>query len=117
MLKCKAVKATFPAEILIHHNIIRYLFRGRAKLSGDGVSVVYEKDDFNRFCLPSFWHYYLNQLGQGVAVEFPVKLHSVLRMSKKCFIMSNSGLEQAPLFLVHKVTITINRKVCDKFSI
>ena len=110
------MKATYSTEILLDHDIIRYAFRGRGKLSGDRISMLYEKD-FSRLCLPSFWHYYLNQLGQGVAVNFPVKLKSVLKMSRKRFIVSNGKLGQAPMSPVEKLIITINRKACDQLGI
>ena len=108
-------KATYSAEIIIDHDITRHVFSGRGRLSGDGVSMLYEKYDFSRFCLPQFWHY-LNQLGQGV-VNFPIKLKSVLKMSKKRFIMSNGELTQATMSPMEKVTITVNRKACNRFSI
>ena len=66
LLKCKAVRATYSTEILLDHDIIRYLFRGRGKLSGDRISLLYEKEDFSRLCLPLFWYYYLNQLGKAL---------------------------------------------------
>lgn len=79
--------------------------------------MLYEKEDFSRLFLPPFWHYYLNQLGQGVAVNFPIKLKSVLKMSRKCFIVSNGVLRQATMSPIEKLTITINRKACDQFGI
>ena len=117
LLKCKAVRATYSTEILLDHDIIRYLFRGRGKLSGDRISLLYEKEDFTRLCLPPFWYYYLNQLGQGVAVNFPIKLKSVLKMSRKRFIVSSGALVQATMSPIEKLIITINRKACDQFSI
>ena len=38
-------------------------------------------------------------------------------MLKKRFIMSNGELRQALMSPVEKVTITINRKACDRLSI
>lgn len=111
------MKATYSAEIIIDHDIIRHVFSGRGRLSGDGVSMPYEKDDFSRFCIPQFWHYYLNQLGEGIVVNFPIKLKSVLKMSKKRFIVPNGELTQAPMSPMEKVTITVNRKACNRFSI
>ena len=116
LLKCKAVRATYSTEILLDHDI-RYLFRGRGKLLGDRISLLYEKEDFSRLCLPPFWYYYLNQLGQGVAVKFPIKLKSVLKISRKRFIVSNGALVQATMSPIEKLIITINRKACDQFSI
>ena len=79
--------------------------------------MLYEKDDFSRFCLPQFWHYYLNQVGEGVVVNFPIKLKSALKMSKKRFIVSNGEITQAPMSPMEKVAFTVNRKACNRFSI
>ena len=87
------MKATYSVEIVIDHDIIRYIFRGHGTLSGDGILMLYELTDFSRFCLPSYWHYYLNELGQGIAVRFPLKLKQVLKFSKKRFICSNGELK------------------------
>ena len=111
------MKATYSTEILLGHDITRYVFGGRGKLSGDGISMLCEKEDFVRPCLPLFWHYYLNQLGQGVAVNFPVKLKSMLKMSRNRLIVSNGELGQAPMSPVEKCIITINRKAYDQFGI
>lgn len=111
------MKATYSAEIPVDHDILRYIFRGRGTLSGDGISMVYEITDFRRFCLPSYWYYYLNELGQGIAVSFPLKLKPVLKFSKKRFIFSNGKLKQAPMSPVENVIITVNRRACDRFNI
>lgn len=106
------MKATYSAEIPVDHDILRYIFRGRGTLSGDGISMVYEITDFSRFCLPSYWYYYLNELGQGIAVSFHLKLKPVLN-----FIFSNGKLKQAPMSPVENVIITVNRRACDRFNI
>lgn len=41
--------------------------------SPDGKFALYEKDDFERFRLPLHSYYYLDELGQGVMLKFPVK--------------------------------------------
>ena len=63
LLKCKAVKATYSTEILLDHDIIRYLFSGWDKLLWDRISMLYD-EDFSRLCLP-------HQLEQCVAVNCP----------------------------------------------
>ena len=75
--------------------------------------MLYEQTDFSRFCLPLYWYYYLNELGQGIAVRIPLKLKPVLKFSKKRFIFSNGELRQAPRSPVENVVITVNRRECD----
>ena len=83
ILKSNAVKVIYSTEIRIDHDILRYVLNGKGKRAADGVRMVYEKNDFARFELPYYWYYCLNQLGQGIAADFPVKLKTVLTNSKK----------------------------------
>ena len=115
LLKTKAVKAVYNSETDIDHDIIRYVFRGKGTIAADNKSMLYEKDDFIQFGLPPYWCFYLNPVGQGLSVEFPIKLRTVLRVSSKRYIPNNNGegVSLAPLSPVEKVIITINRKACD----
>ena len=79
--------------------------------------MLYELTDFSRFCLPSYWHYYLNELGQGIVVHFPLKLKQVLKFSKKRLICSNGVLKQAHVSPVENVLITVNMRACDRHNI
>ncbi|XP_068681258.1 uncharacterized protein [Montipora foliosa] len=113
ILKCRAVKATYSAEISFDHDVLRYIFKGQGKGPQNGVSMLYEKDDLKRFCLPSYWYCYLDQLGQGATIDFPLKLKPVLRFSKKRFIVLKGEIKQAPLIPVEKLIIVVNRRACD----
>ena len=64
------------------HDIVRYVIRRKDKKAHDGVSILYEKDDFSRLELPQYWWYYLNELREGIAVDFPIKLKTVLTYLK-----------------------------------
>ena len=48
----------------------------------DGVSILYEKDDFSSPRTTKYWWYYLNELREGIAVDFPIKLKTVLTYLK-----------------------------------
>ena len=48
---------------------------------------MYSKKDFSRFkWLPDSWWYYLNEHGEGNAVDFPIKIKAVLSWSPAHFI-------------------------------
>ena len=85
ILKCKAFQATYSVKISLNHDILRYMFNGRGKSSADGMCMIYKESDFKKLCLPHFWHCYLDQLGQGVSIKFPLKLKPIVRFSKKAF--------------------------------
>ena len=75
--------------------------------------MLYDKGDFSRLKLPPYWYYYLNELGQGIAVDFPLKLKTILTYSKKGYMSSSSQIKLAPNFPVEKVVIYVKRKACD----
>jgi hypothetical protein len=112
ILTSNAVKAIHSTETRIYHDILRYVFRGKGKQAADGEHMLYEKDDFSRFDLPKYRYYYVNQLAQGIAVDFPIKLKSILNWGKKRYIVSNGKLKLAPNSPVEKVMIFVNRKAC-----
>ena len=62
--------------------LLDMLLEGKIKKAHDGVSILYEKDDFSRLELPQYWWYYLNELREGIAVDFPIKLKTVLTYLK-----------------------------------
>ncbi|XP_031559337.1 uncharacterized protein LOC116295605 [Actinia tenebrosa] len=112
ILKSNAVKVSYSAEIRLDHDIVRYVFRGKGKQAADGVCMLYDKYDFIRFDLPEYWYYYLHELGQGIAIDFPIKLKTVLSFVKKRYLISNGQLKLAPNSPIEKVIIFVNRRAC-----
>lgn len=77
--------------------------------------MLYEKDNFCRLCLPPFWWYYFDEFGQGVAIDFPLKLKTTLAFHSKPFIANKGGsLRKGPLIPSEKVIVFINWKACSQ---
>jgi hypothetical protein len=75
---------------------------------------LYGKDDFDRFRLPLYWYYYLDKLGQGVMVKFPIKIKTKLSFVQKRFVVNNGEVEMGPKIPKEKVVIELNRLACDR---
>ena len=60
---------------------------------------------FCRLELLTYWWYYLNELGEGIAVDFPTKLKTSLTHSKKYFMSCSGQIKLVPNFPVEKVVI------------
>ena len=113
ILKCKSTRVSYTTSINIDHDIVRYIFRNKGTIAPDGF-MLYEKEDFSRLCLPPFWYYYFDELGQGVSINFPVKLKTKLAFHSKRFVVNNGGsLEKGPLIATEKVIVVIIRKACS----
>lgn len=96
--------------ITIDHDIIRFVFGNNGTPSEDKF-ILHEKDDFSRLCLPPFWYYYLDELGQGVQVDFLVKLKTQLAFKSKQYFVKECGtLEKGPFIPYENVCLVINRK-------
>ena len=105
-----SICVSYTTSVNIDHDIVRYIFRNKGAAAPDGF-MLYEKDDFCRLCLPSFWYYYFDELGQGVAIDFPVKLKTKLTFHSKRFVLNNSSsLVEGPLIPLEKIIVVINRR-------
>lgn len=105
ILRSNAIKINYPSELRLDYDIVRYAFRGKSKTAHDGVSMLYEKNNFCRLELLTYWWYYLNELGEGIAVDFPTKLKTSLTHSKKYFMSCSGQIKLVPNFPVEKVVI------------
>ena len=114
MLKCRLHRIQFTATVEIDHDIIRFVFQNKGRMTADRKFMLYEKEDFDRFQLPSYWHYYLDELGQGVKVKFPIKLKTRLGFIQKRFLVVNGAIEKGPTVPKEQAIIHINRIACDK---
>jgi len=117
ILKSKSVKSLHSTDIRIDHDIMRYIFRGLGEVSADNHSMLYERADFDRFNLPPYWYYCLNEHGQGIAVDFPVKIRLMLSYTNTYYIVSSGKLQKTPISPIEKVLITLNRKACDQHNL
>ena len=63
-----------------------------------------KRTNFCRLCLPPFWWYYFDEFGQGVAIDFPLKLKTTLAFHSKPFIANKGGsLRKGPLIPSEKL--------------
>ena len=85
ILKKKCHHVPFIATIDMDHDIVRHVFQGKGQESPDCKFMLYEKNDFERFKMPFYWHYYLDELGQGIVLKFPLGNKTKLSFVEKCF--------------------------------
>jgi hypothetical protein len=80
---------------------------------------LFEKNELARFkYLPEDWWYYINQDGEGVAVDFPFKARPVLSWSLQKCTKKGGKLMKATRVPIEKVClITIIRRECSTDSI
>ena len=115
LLKSKSVRLRFTETVCIDHDIIRFVLKNKGRASPNDKFMLYDKEDFLNFGLPQFWNYYLDALGQGVKVLFPIKIKMKLGFTSTRFVVNEDGLlDKAPLTPLEKVVIVINRRACSQ---
>ena len=117
ILKCKRHCLLYSATVDIEHDILRYVFQNKGQATPDGKFMLYQKNDFARLKLPEYWDYYLDVLGQGVKINFPVKLRSKLCFVQKRYIAKDKKVEKGPFIPREKLFIYVNRSACDQNSV
>jgi hypothetical protein len=76
--------------------------------------VLYSKNDFGRFkALPDYWWYYLDQHGEGKALDFPIKIKPIVSWSPIQYIVKSGKFVKASRFPVEKLCITIAKRACN----
>ena len=95
-------------------DVFRYLLRGRGRPATNYSGVVLlEKADFDRFNLPHYWHYFLNELGEGRAIAFPIRAKPYLGKSSKRWVERGGKLCEAPVTPIETVTWFVPRWPCN----
>lgn len=114
-LKAKSLATVY---IRMGLDMWRYITQKRGIASEHKGYTMYQKEDFSRFKdLPSDWYYYLDQHGQGTAIDFPVKAKPVLSWTPARYHSVDGRLEKAKRMPIEKIAVTFARKACDIHSI
>ena len=74
---------------------------------------MYNLDDFSKLELPDTWWYYLDHHGEGKAIQFPIKMKSVLSWTPKRFVFKDGLLKQAKRLPIEKAKIHFCRRACN----
>ena len=103
-----------PFYICMNLDVWRYISYRKGTASQHRGHVLYSKHDFARLTtLPEYWWYYLNQLGEGVAVDFPIKIKPVLTWSPVQHVKKAGKLVKASQFPIEKLCVTVVKRACD----
>ena len=106
--------------VTFHLDVWRFLTKDRGRAANEWGAYLLEKDDFDRFTsLPNHWYYYLNQHGEGRAVNFPIKVRPFLsKSSAKYFVVGDNGtLNRAPILYNEKLSVYFVKRACNTNNI
>ena len=115
ILENLASKSTSPSIIPFRHDVFQHLFRGKGKRSKDLGNLLLEKQDFSRCSFPSDWDKLIDNLGDGVKVDFPIKARLFISRSPKNHTVSKEkAIIPSPRYYIEKLSINCKK---EAFSI
>jgi hypothetical protein len=104
-------RSTVPTVIPFRHDVFRYLFNGKGKQGNDRNSLLLERDDFNHFHnFPSNWDEMVDNTGDGLKIDFPLKLRSLLSWGPCTHISVDGKFIPCPRYRPEKLNISICKK-------
>ncbi|XP_028516755.1 uncharacterized protein LOC110245364 [Exaiptasia diaphana] len=107
-------KSLAPIYVNLELDVWSFLTYNKGKESQHQGHKLYEKEDFILFkTLPTNWYFTLNEHGEGVAIDFPIKAKPVLLWSASHYCIKSKKLEKAPKFPIDKICLTICKKACN----
>ena len=107
-------KSFGPIYVNVDLDVWRYINYNQGKECGHKGHKLYEKMDFSRLeGLPEDWFYTLNQHGEGIAIDFPIKAKTVLSWTPLNYVGKNGKLDIAPRIPIEKIKIEFAKRACN----
>ncbi|CAB3981177.1 Hypothetical predicted protein [Paramuricea clavata] len=92
-------------SIDFRHDVYKFLFVGKGKQAEQRGYILFEENDFSKCRLPKYWNCLFDQHGDGIKINFPVKMRHFLARSRKSFVRKGGRME-VPCALTEKISLT-----------
>lgn len=104
-LRGKHGHADSSTIVEMRHDVFQYLFKGKGVPSGRAGHLNLVKEDFGRCHLPDGWDVYVDRLGDGQQINFPVQVRPFLGWGPQTHGLINGELKPLPRYCQEKVSI------------
>ena len=95
-------------------DIFMYLFKGKGSTPPSGQGKFYDLDDFNTQFFPVHWYRVFDSLGDGCEVQFPIRLLSKVKWSRKVYKKQEDGtLAIVPPTFTEVLNVTLVKRCCQ----
>ena len=112
VVSCLKSVSFSPVYLPMRLDVWRYVVYQRGKESNHHGHL--EMNDFSRLkFLPKNWWYFMNENGEGKAVDFPMKVKPVLSWSPLTFVVDKGKLSKAPRMPLEKLKLYILKRPCN----
>ncbi|CAB4031911.1 Hypothetical predicted protein [Paramuricea clavata] len=93
-------------SIDFRHDVYKFLFVGKGKQAEQRGYILFEENDFSKCRLPKYWNCLFDQHGDGIKINFPVKMRHFLARSRKSFVRKGGRMVEVPCALTEKISLT-----------
>ncbi|CAB4012183.1 Hypothetical predicted protein [Paramuricea clavata] len=111
--KCLKSKSVLSTDANIDLDVQRWMWQGKGIASEHKGYKLYNLHDFCNLDLPETWWYYLDHHGEGKALNFRIKMKSILSWTPKRFIFEDGQLKQAKRLPIIRVKIHFCKRACN----
>ena len=89
------------------------MFKDKGRKSNDSGYILLEKQDFIRCHFPNGWHRLIDSIGDGVQIDFPVKVRLFLSWSPKTHSLTGESITPCPRYRPEKLSISFCKAACS----
>lgn len=100
-------KSMLPTIIPFCHDAFCYFFGGKGETSNEKGAVLLERPDFDNCKFPEDWDIIVDSIGDGLKIDFPVKLRPFLLWSPKTHMLKDGKVVVCPRYRPEKLSISI----------
>lgn len=109
-LKSRSILST---TIPFRHDVFNYFFMDKGTKCNERGCILFEKRDFVLCCFPNNWDRIIDQIGNGVCIDFPVKIRVFLGWGPKNHTMNGSKILPLPRYRPEKISISFCKAACS----
>ena len=99
-------KSTLPITFCFRHDVFNFLFKDRGTKSNDRGHRLLEKRDFDRCHFPENWYQLIDGIGDGLQIDFPVKVRLFLSWGPKSHTLVGNSIRPLPRYRPEKLSLS-----------
>ena len=93
-------------------DVYNYLFKGKGTKPPSGRGLLFNLEDFDSTFFCDNWFVSYDKLGNGCAIDFPIRLQAVLKQGPVRYIKTSSRLVRQPRVYVESLIVTVVKRRC-----
>lgn len=100
-------RSVLPTVIPFRHDVFEYFFGGKGEKSNERGAILLNEGDFDACDLPKDWDNVVDHIGDGLRIDFPVKIRPFLSWSPKTHALVGGTIVPSPRYRPEKISISI----------